>query len=393
MRKILYGTTALIAAGMISTAVSAAEPVKLQLGGFMDWYAAAMKQENSFRRAMSNAVAGDGDFNDFDIIGDGEIYFKGSTMLDNGMDVAVHVELEAGTGDEATRSIDESYVTIGTAYGQVIVGATRNAASKMHVSAPEVGRLGVDESRATLFVVAPAAVVGLNASWLNFDDRVNKIAYISPTLYNLTFGATWTPGNDAGNPNRAERSLAQTGNFKEGYAFNLKYADEFNGLGITSTAAYAAYNVGGKHARGEYSLGQRFAYNGFTLGGAYRKVHNHTDITGWNGAARAEGQVSDNGYTWNAGGSYEAGPYGVSLNYFKSQVEGDRRVTGVADDRDKKDKVEGYKLSGKYNLGAGVDSFATIAHVKYQDEITKTAANEDDHNKGWAFITGIALTF
>ena len=393
MKKILYGTTALIAAGMISTAASAAEGIKLELGGYMDWYVAAAKQESSFTREMGNAAT---HYNQFDVIGDGEVYFQGETTLDNGMKVAVNVQLEAGTGG-STRSADESFVTVETGYGQVVLGATRNAASKMHVSAPEVGRIGtsgLEENKVYDLVVAPGAVSRLDATWLNTDGKVNKVSYITPTLYGLTMGATWTPGADAANgADNADRSLVQGAGFKEGYALNLKYDETFGDLRLVTTAAYGAYNVGGKHAQGEYSLGANLGYAGFTFGGAYRKVSDHTDITGWNGAARAVGTNSLNGYAWNVGAAYEAHKYGVSLNYMKSEVEGLRPQSAADVARRGKDEVETYQLSGNYKLGAGVESFATVAHVKYADEATKTAATADDHNKGWAFATGIALSF
>ena len=48
MKKILFGTTALLAAGAFASAAQASEPVKLQLGGYMEYWVAAAQQDDDF---------------------------------------------------------------------------------------------------------------------------------------------------------------------------------------------------------------------------------------------------------------------------------------------------------------------------------------------------------
>ncbi|MCP4393172.1 MAG: porin, partial [Alphaproteobacteria bacterium] len=95
MKKILLGTTALVAAGVISSAAHASEPIKLEVGGYMDWWVAVADQENSYEDAVGDQ------YNNVDVFGNGEIHFKGSTTLDNGVKLGVQVELEGGNRSES----------------------------------------------------------------------------------------------------------------------------------------------------------------------------------------------------------------------------------------------------------------------------------------------------
>ncbi|WP_147165104.1 porin, partial [Pararhodospirillum oryzae] len=76
MKKILFGTTALVAAGLFAGGASAADKIKLSLGGKMEQYFGGV------------GTLEDGGFDDSDGFGmdtDTEVYVKGSTKLDNGL--------------------------------------------------------------------------------------------------------------------------------------------------------------------------------------------------------------------------------------------------------------------------------------------------------------------
>ena len=74
--------------------------------------------------------------NSFDVQGESEIYFKGSTVLDNGMTVGVMVQLEAGADENGDDTIDESYAYVSGKYGKLVLGSTDNAAYLMRATAP-----------------------------------------------------------------------------------------------------------------------------------------------------------------------------------------------------------------------------------------------------------------
>ena len=77
MRRHLYATTALAAAGAMAASPAAAEEgVKLGLGGYYNTFFGV----GSYNEAGNDAR----DFGATGLYSDGEVHFKGSTTLDNG---------------------------------------------------------------------------------------------------------------------------------------------------------------------------------------------------------------------------------------------------------------------------------------------------------------------
>ena len=85
MKKVLLGTTAIVAAGMIaSSPASAAENISAKVGGYMEqWIGYATVDQSGSTR----------DIDGFDIKSDSEIHFTGMTTLDNGIEFGVNVQL------------------------------------------------------------------------------------------------------------------------------------------------------------------------------------------------------------------------------------------------------------------------------------------------------------
>ena len=121
MKKILLGSTAIVAAGMIASAPSAiaAEKMKLSVGGYMEQWVGFTSQDDGVAQ----------DYSGFSTVSDGEIHFKGKTKLDNGISIGVNVQLEAQQGGD---QIDEQYMTVSGGFGQIIIGDENSAMYKMH---------------------------------------------------------------------------------------------------------------------------------------------------------------------------------------------------------------------------------------------------------------------
>ena len=77
MKKVLLGTTAIVAAGMIAAVPSAdaASKMKLSVGGYMEQWIGFTSQDDGVAQ----------DYSGFSTVSDGEIHFKGKTKLDNGI--------------------------------------------------------------------------------------------------------------------------------------------------------------------------------------------------------------------------------------------------------------------------------------------------------------------
>src|SRR5439155_262015 len=97
MRKLLLGTSALVAAAGLTTAASAqtSEPIKMRISGY---YGAAMGFLPMMQDAPGQAGFG---HRDHAFKQDTEVHFLGETKLDNGLIVGVHFEFE-GTDQPAS---------------------------------------------------------------------------------------------------------------------------------------------------------------------------------------------------------------------------------------------------------------------------------------------------
>jgi hypothetical protein len=397
MKKVLIASTALVAATVFSAgAASASEKIKLNLGGFSKWWVVGQWQDNSFQ-ANNNTAGVQGDYNNVDVKGDNEVYFGGSTTLDNGLKVGIDIQLEAGGHtDQSTDTIDESYVYLEGGFGKFIVGAKNNGTYLLHVTAPDAAGNWNEGGILTggYSVAKPASVAtvtpgvtgatnsqnaGGNTTAIVTDNDSEGVTYVAPTFYGLTVGASYKP-----NTKEDDRGITKT-NTTDVIATDVigagaLYANTFGGVGVKVSGGWATYAVEyttqGKSTINEYSTGAQLSYAGFTLGGSYRQVN--ADRAGTANLANIDLGAN----AWDVGLQYASGPYAVSVAYFKSKAEGSTLNAG-------QDEIEFYQLSGKYNLGAGVDVLASVGHAKYEDE-TGLAANE---NKGWAVMTGLSLQF
>lgn len=389
MKKVLLASTALAAAGMMMSAAPAAasEKITLGLGGFSKWWVVGQWQQDSYQNASAQ------DFNSVDIKGDNEIYFGGSTTLDNGMKVGIQVEFEAGGHtDQTSDPVDESYVWIETGFGKMIVGSENNGTYLLHVMAPDAaGNWGEAGMMTGGFAIArPALVRGItpnqnannnNTTAIITDGDADKITYVSPTFAGLTLAASYAPNGVE--DDRGLTSLGTVGRIGEVYGAGALYANTFAGAGFKLSAGWATYDMATSGGTGqdtdidEYSAGVNVTYAGFTLGGSYRQV-----VAGDGIATSPALNVDFDGEAWDAGVQYATGPYAVSLSYFRSKVGG--TVTTAGDD-----EIQLWQASGKYNLGAGVDVLASLGWAKFDDETTSSSNN----NEGWTVMTGLGLSF
>lgn len=77
MKKILIASTALVAAGLMTTGTAAAsEKIKLNLGGFSKWWVVGAWQDSDYEAVV------DGASTNADVKGDNEIWFHPQQRLD-----------------------------------------------------------------------------------------------------------------------------------------------------------------------------------------------------------------------------------------------------------------------------------------------------------------------
>ncbi len=131
-KKVLLGTTALVSAGLVAQNAQAADPIELSVGGYHNW---AFFFTDTDDGAGTDGLPAEPGFQlgDHDLKFDGEVQLRGSTVLDNGLEVGVRIEIEGETnGDQ----FDENYAWIEGSFGTFRFGNDDPAAAQMATAAP-----------------------------------------------------------------------------------------------------------------------------------------------------------------------------------------------------------------------------------------------------------------
>ncbi len=367
MKKILLGTTAVIALSAMSTQAFAAEKIKLGLGGFMRQYVGMINNDEvsasngSVSRAMSFAQ-----------YSNTEIHVKGSTTLDNGLKVSAKVEFEAD-GRISGRSVDASYLTVSSdTMGALSMGSLTHASDQFRVGAPSVSAFGFDDFAdwSSVATSASAASSGFTYSTGAFmtlgDGKGIKLVYVSPTLADMftVYGSySAGEGSDTANLRAVTRNATD-----DGYSFGVAFSKEVNGtqidadltrfdanggaavIGTGSTVTTSP--AGGQSSSTADQFGLNVGMAGVTVGGSYTKLTDNR--AGFN---------NNDGNAWELGVAYATGPYGVSARYTKSKTKGTAATAG-----DNQDTA--WSVAASYDLGAGVALSAAYFDLEANPEGT-----------------------
>ncbi len=393
MQYKLLATTALVAAGLWGTTEAAfaqakVAPITVVVGGYHD-------QAFGYAGNQSNKIGVGGTTttnrpNKFTQYSDSEIWFGGRTTLANGITIGFDVQLEGNsTGD----TIDESYLFVDGAFGRLVMGSENDVAYIMHVSAPNAGRSGFQALESAAFgawIQRPTAVTaldttapklngtGLGGSFGNVTNSnqvgndAQRINYYTPRFFGLQAGVSYTPNLLEDSNNELNRREGRTNGFTGG----LNYTNNFGAFNVQASAGVtywpkiqaAASTTGAGNSIKDWSLGAQVGYAGFAVGGGYRKYDHKRDVS--------------NGRAFAVGAAYSTGPFAIALNWLNSRTDG-AATAG-------KDKFDQVHLTGAYQMGPGVELYASIFYLKFNDGDSSSSAND---NKGVGVATGLKLNF
>jgi len=390
MYKRLLASTALVAAGVVGVSVGAqaqtapaAAPLSVTVGGYIEQYFGYGKNKDGVNAAVAVDALSAGVTT---VLAkptrwfqgnDAEIQFNVKGTLANGITVGARVELEANTESD---TIDESYMFIEGAFGRLELGTTDEAGAKTHVSVPSIGKAwGVEKGTMQDHIVVPANVNAgasqLRFTGINANEDQNNVSYYTPRFEGFQLGVTHTAGRHQDIDRPDDKTATRNGTWSGG----INFTRNFSGFNVEASAAASHAKALDNAAAGSsaadkeraYAGGLRLGYAGFQVGGAYKKLK--------------YGSFSSNtGKVWDVGIAYTFGPATVGLQYMKAEAEG---ATGAvtADD-----KFKHLNFGANYTLGPGVDLFGNIFSLKYTDESSTAAA---DNNKGSGAVAGLRLTF
>ncbi|WP_332054731.1 porin [Reyranella sp.] len=351
MKKLLLGSTALVVGGLVAAPAMAADPIKMGVGGYYQFYALAGSMEGTY---ATNGTWSQ--FKGIQFIQEGEIHFIGQTKLDNGTSIGVRVELEgwnpsiSGTG---VRQIDEAYLFAFGDWGRIEFGSKDDAAYIMYYGAPSaLLGFGFFQHNSSFSWTNPTAN-GFNKAAFHISDQtidgqfqdVNRINYYTPRFAGLQIGVGYAPKINLSSTAAGGQALAAnqvnlagtcgyndatTANgcptadyaWQDALAIGANYLNKFGDFSVAAYVAYsyasfvpgyqplasAANTITGANLSSwkQFVAGLQFSAFGFTLGGSYTWDNNGL------GSNYYTGQNNDTN-SFAVGLMYETGPWQVSV--------------------------------------------------------------------------------
>jgi len=321
------------------------------------------------------------DFDGFDVSTDAEIHFKPTITLDNGIKIGANIQLEAF--DAAGDTIDESYMFIKGSFGEVLIGSENSAGYKMTYAAPDVTFLNINSGSTTSFIPYSGTADGrstgddgfrgtLGTTYLENDrnNDASRITYFSPRFAGFQLGVSYA--RDQGEVNGPVNNNAVTTDF---FDIGANYVNSFGDFDVAVSGRWgiASDPISGMNPE-VFGFGLNLGFGGFTIGGSF---------------AEQNDSASSDGHAFDAGVSYETGPWGFSFTYFHGMNSDDEHIPfGFTEELDQ------YLFGMSYQLAKGVKLNAFGAYVDFSEQLDDFAAPTGaDDVSGLIIGTGIKISF
>jgi len=419
MKKVLYGTSALVVAAAMTAAPAAAQ-IELGVGGYMNQW---------FGFADDDAP---GDRNPTGLLVDGEIHFGGSFQHDNGLTFTARVELEAfSTGDQ----IDKVWAQVAGDFGTIRFGRVNDVASAFLVSAPQAG-MGISTGWVTSFIpVATGAdtetttsTVGTIGGTITFTGTATfagsyyvgtyqsnllnaeapNISYRSPRFAGFQIGVTYAPsvtvgGSTSDGALRAFTRSDADEDFQNAFSVAMNYSNEFNGVGISAAAGYSRVNnEGNGGAWQHFNVGMNISYAGFTVGGSYFNIFED----GTNGEVFCTCvddtyyiDAGDNDWGFDVGATYSTGPWTFGIVYILTENNQEYTDSSPGDNGTTEQTFQAAGGGVSYAMGPGITLTGNLFWQNTEYDATDNGMDgtnfDDDDNEveGFGGTVGMVLSF
>jgi hypothetical protein len=375
MKRVLLATTALLAAGAIASPALAEEPIRLTIGGY---YKAAYMGISD-----DNAVIDDDDdegpelghdTNRDGLFSDAEIQFVGTTVLDNGLEVGVQIEVEGE--DQFNDQVDEAYVWFGGGFGELRVGSDDEALHKACVIPPG-GSSNFSAFSPNQWASNGAALMstfggfGDNSICSGVDGDAQKIIYTSPVLGGFQLTASYTPsGADETHGDGVGAHLGMpvntTSESRHNTSVALNYGYDGDGWGLAASLGGAweghreedndGFGGGNVHFNEQdfYQAGLNVFIGNFAIGVGGEYYHDLVDI-------RFEGDsITNDAWVAGVGMSYAYDAWIFGAQYSHREDEFAISVDEGLESTLTQDRVIG---TVTYLFGPGMNLDASVAYT------------------------------
>jgi outer membrane protein OmpU len=365
MRYGLLCTSALISAGFVASQAQAADPIKLTLGGFYGTAAGLEVGGNDNNGSPSNNRQAGGFKQNV------EIYFNGSTTLDNGLTAGVHIELE---GNNSSKTIDEVFAYFKGGFGEFRFGDTGGALGKSCVVDPGAitHNCGLISPNNSFSNVGRNAAMGLG-SMGTCEDHGNgtKAVYFSPVFSGFQGVISYAPnakksaGPTTGTPsNSGSRNLLEA---------SLNFNKSFGAVSVTGNlAGEITFEPAGASSKPwEVQGGLVIGWGRWQFGASGEYDQAYGDWLASGGSSEPIGNDQDAWFA-SAGMSYAIDAWTVGL-------EG---IYGNLQTKAGHDVYKAVSLQGTYKLGPGIRLEGEVAYFWYNQDhdAAFTGANATSHS-------------
>lgn len=316
MKQLLFFIALTLSAAPPS-ALFAAEQIKLAVGGKMEQYFFIMDADE---------LPGE-DLNPTGALSDVEVYFSGKTVLDNGIEISVRIDLEAERKNSA--DADEQWMDIKTAFGKLRIGENEGFNHSYTYEAPSVAY--EDDEIVGRVVPRRIAVNAKEAvTFERFTGTPFQIGYESPTIAGFTVGANYFPTTTNGQ----DRFFDKASNQHNAWEVTAAWEGDMgrSTVGVAGGYFNSQSSKGGNDGDQAWNISAQVETGGFTVGGAY---------------LRSTPEDNRDSTAINIGAIYEIGPLGLGASYLRMRAD----ATPNAPIQDKLDQG---KLEASYILVRGI---------------------------------------
>lgn len=363
MKKVLLGSTALVAAGLVAGPAFA--QLELSISGSVDVHAGYVTEDL------------DTDRNEYGITTDTTLNFNADGVADNGLEYGARINVDdsttitgidftASTADVGTGfQIDETWLFVSGSFGEVRFGETDPAASELRFAIPTVGNGQADgDFQRYVNGVNDGDVFGTDFAHSN---DAGKIVYIGE-FGDFTVGASFTPSDNA---RGSEPDLGQTdGELRDTISIGGNFQGEFNAVsvGVSAGANFGDVegiggNSGGDHI--EYGVGAEVGFGAITVGGFWI-TSDQEDSTGADNVERDR---------YGLGATFSTGPWSFGANAL------------LAEDDNSNIEDTVYGVGVEYSLADGLTPYADLVFFDFDDPGSAT------DNDGTVFLVGVTASF
>lgn len=335
MTKALLSSSCL--AGLILAASpAAAQDFKFDVSGFVD--------VAPFYIDQGRSGFGFDDPNGGDILLNGKVILRGTYLTEDGIELGARAEVRVQSGERSNSTtgrddwvqLEKAYLWAESGLGRLELGAQDGIADQFQVAPPSVTKsLRIDDplmmpvSDSSGAFYRPAGL--MLRTDLYASDQSAKIAYRSPRLFGLQLGVSYTPEFETNFERFIKHSGDDLDQQSDIWEFGVNYDSNLDNVRLRASLVYLT--ASNERARdttstlaspwrsddlSEWGGALSVKFQGFTLGGAYRRSNarggfiDHAPVVLSGGASDTD--------IWSLGAMYEFDSWKIGANYVTAET-------------------------------------------------------------------------